>query len=755
VDLSTTGVVNTSDADFFSYDVVFHLTLKDKYLIDLGLAAESLEIDLPAESFVPPGTDFNPYVTVRGSLELPFSFAVERDGTPDFSFGVTDDLHFSVDVLESLNGRTVNVGFLGMMGAPGSLFDLSLPFDVALTDPSSPSHLGFGQTDFAAAGDGELAFTAGVIAATFAVDPADVILDQDVIFSLTLGTQGADSPAPFEVIVTADSTLNNLAGPPASDHDARLNLVIDINTALGLAGLGGIVTAGLNGSDFITLTLADTDATELGFSAQENFADAAPLVADDPLDFITADFFLTGAILVSLNRGTPNLVNLSTVAATSAINLVNDEDERRASFTTSLQAAFAAAGLGTVTVSLTGADKVSLDPGADSIEITRAVNMSAEFEITAAELAEATFDELFTTTPDAVNDVFEIDITLNAKSGIIVDGGGTLNGENINITADLIVDSGGGVVTFPLQADLAPPDFSGLIRFDLRDSLSLSGDPFATFNPATDSFQKLLDFNVIGPTEVVNLIGQLKGWLDRLPNSIMLAGFDVPFAEVTLGQLLDYADLIQDRLLIDDNDNGIEASDDPELDDIGRLIDFIASLDPSTRSVTFATAQELAARLEVLPLVTVAGVTAHYYLDPDYLDADPLDDEVVDPIRNQELTYDLRVEDTFFHDLLVTAPIDFELNLEPIFDVSAQADVDVYGSVAFEATVGFSLSASAKIGTGTTLQSLNNGDGVPIATGLAVTGTDDVATIFGRLSADATSRSRSPALMAETRLKSR
>ncbi|TAK49611.1 MAG: LEPR-XLL domain-containing protein, partial [Betaproteobacteria bacterium] len=735
VDLSTSGVANTSDADVFSYDVDFQLTVKDRYLIDLGIAAETLEIDLPTESYVPPGTLFDATVTVRGNLELPFSFSVARDGSGDFSFAVSDDLQLSAEVNESLWGTTVNVGFLGMLGAFGSLFELSLPFDVVLTDPSSPLHLGFGQTDFAAGGDGEIDFTGGVIEATFAVDAADVILDQDVIFSLALGTHGANSPDPVQVTVTAASTLNNLDGPPASDHDARLNLVFDINAALGLAGLGGIVTAGLNGSDFITLTLAATDATDLGFSGQEKFAAAgSTLTAENPVpvDFTLNDQLFSAAVVVSLGAAIPELLSMSfTVSGV-------DATARRTSFVSQAQAAVdAALGAGAVTISLDGGDRVVLDPvdGADSLEITRSVVMGAEFEITADELAAASFEQLFATTPDAAGDVFDIDITLNAKSGIVVDGGGTLNGENIHITADLMVDSG-GVITFPLEADIAP-DITGVMRFDLGDYLELSGTPYGSFDPKTDSFQKLLDFNVIGAAEVVNLISQLKGWLNRLPNSTMLAGFDVPFAEASLGQLLDYADLIQDKLLLDDDDNGVEALDDPELDDTGRLIDIVASLDPGIRSVTFATAQELAARMNALPFVAVAGATAHYYLDPDYLDGDGID-ETLDE-KNLQLTYDLRVETDIFDDpTIVTAPIDFELDLAPVYDVSAQAEVALAGSVAFEATLGFDLRSSGVIGFDTLLAELNNGDGVPIKTNLAVTGVSDVETVFGRLSADAT-----------------
>jgi hypothetical protein len=99
--------------------------------------------------------------------------------------------------------------------------------------------------------------------------------------------------------------------------------------------------------------------------------------------------------------------------------------------------------------------------------------------------------------------------------------------------------------------------------------------------------------------------------------------------------------------LFDDNGNGMEAPDDPEFDDVGRLLYYLEDLDETILSVAFATAQELAKVLDDLPHVTVDGGVAHY------------------DVGEQELTYDVRVAG---NGPVVTAPIDFELDLDPLFD---------------------------------------------------------------------------------------
>ena len=454
-------------------------------------------------------------------------------------------------------------------------------------------------------------------------------------------------------------------------------------------------------------SLADTDAAVLGFNSQENFDNTGTgLTGDVAFDF-TSDFTVTGALLISLGAAKPKLLDLN-FEVTGA-----DAGNRRFDFKTELNMAIDAVfGGGQITADLTGGDKVELTPddGASSLEITRSVTMSAEFSITLDELAHATIGQLFSTTPDAVNDNFEIDLTLNVKdenSKIVVNPADGLDGRSLNITADLIVDNG-GTIEFPLQNDLVQ-DYTDLWRFDLGDYLKLNGVELSSFDPETNPFQDVLDFNVIGAAEVVNLVGQLKGWLDRLPNAEILGGFDIPFAETTVGDLFDFADLIQDYVLRDDWDD-----DDPDTN-TDRLVGIISDLDEDILSVTFATAQELATRLSDLGLLP--GGVANYKMS------------------RRELTYDIKV-DAFGPDL--TAPIDFELDLEPLTDVSVVADVNLYSYLTFEATLGIDLSSSKKIDLTTTLDELNNNDGVPIKTGLALTGAEDASIIYGQISDDAT-----------------
>ncbi|WP_419904392.1 LEPR-XLL domain-containing protein [Kiloniella sp.] len=713
VELTSFAYTNNDDpgVDAFDFDFDFTLTLSDQYLIDLGLAVESLEIDLPKEFYTTGGQVdyfFQPEVDVMGSLAMDLGFSVTTDGAADFGFSVADDIEVKAFVDQSLVGLNVNVGFLGMIGDTGSIFELNLPFDIELIDPSSPFHIGFGQADFEAAGDGMIDGVDGVFTATRSLDPGELVLNQDVIFSMTLGDDNGIEPV--EVTVTAASTVGNTT---------HADLIVDINAALTTAGLDDILAASLDVSDKIVLSLVDSDATGFGFIGQEHFALAGfDLTATDALthDFSVDGELFEAAVLMSLGAAQPKLVNMS-FTVTGA---TDTDADRRADFLSQAQTIIDTAfGVGEITVSLDGTDHITFDPvdGADTLEITRAVVMSAEFNITATELAAATFDELLFNHPDADNDNFNIHLELLTKAGVAVSDG-DLNTESLTLTDDLIVDDG-GVITFPLETDISP-DFIDVDRFDLEGSLLLSGTAFTSFDPTTDSFQKLLDFNSIGGSEVVGLISQLKGWLNRIPNTEMLAGYDIPFAEATLGDLLDFAKLIQDELLIDDGGNGLEELDDVARDDLDRLIGKISSLDENILSVTFTTAQELAARLSSLsiPNVSLAGGVANYN------------------VALQELTYDITV--TASGEIIDDAPIDFDLDLDPVTDVTVIADVVLDPTLTFEATMGFDLATSAMIEVTTLLEDLNNGDGVPISTGLALTSAEALTPIFGRLSEDAT-----------------
>ena len=129
------------------------------------------------------------------------------------------------------------------------------------------------------------------------------------------------------------------------------------------------------------------------------------------------------------------------------------------------------------------------------------------------------------------------------------------------------------------------------------------------------SFQNLIDFNVVGAAEVMNLLGQFRGWLDRLTQTGMLGSYDIPFTTGTIGNLLRYGDLFQQYVIFDDGGDGIDPVDkDPPLNDTGRLVFVEVDADNNqTVVLAFATAQELAAAMDHLgSYITIGGDTAYY-----------------------------------------------------------------------------------------------------------------------------------------------
>ena len=59
---------------------------------------------------------------------------------------------------------------------------------------------------------------------------------------------------------------------------------------------------------------------------------------------------------------------------------------------------------------------------------------------------------------------------------------------------------------------------------------------------------------------VVGALGQLTYWFDQFRNSPTFAAFDVPLLGPVLDNALQVADAFRDKVLIDDNDNGLDDS---------------------------------------------------------------------------------------------------------------------------------------------------------------------------------------------------
>ncbi len=227
------------------------------------------------------------------------------------------------------------------------------------------------------------------------------------------------------------------------------------------------------------------------------------------------------------------------------------------------------------------------------------------------------------------------------------------------------------------------------------------------------AFDDLLDFNVITAQDVASLIIQLRAWLDRLPETALLNNTDIPFARAVLGDLLDFGDIIDDELLINDGDDGLqkpsETTETPHIDDIAKILGYDSE---ENLTVRYITAQDLAYLMAELNLLT--GTKPVRY-DP----------------ATKHLTYDLSLEHTF---TTVIAPIDLGIDLDPLSSLYSESQVALYATGYFDATMGFVMGANVgNIDYDTTLDYLD----ITIKDTLALTGAEDVLKVYGRLTADA------------------
>ncbi|MDK3075585.1 calcium-binding protein [Sedimentitalea sp. JM2-8] len=699
VDFSgTTHVGHPSNEFVFSTNM--NLDFANNWLLDLGYYAEKLEISTPLESLLSQ-SNYSPFPDVYVSADFDMTMTISATtSASSFVFVPGGDLGFTIDANQNLTGTTVHVGFLGMQAQSGSAFVLDLPFTAALLDPSSPEHLGFTDGSFAAGGDGEVSSSTGSL--TAADELTDFNLLYDVIFDITIGAgTGAGEPDPFTITL------------PANDYTDQSGIDTALQSELNdeLPGTG-LVDVGFNGSGEMTLTLASSNSVPLGFNSQNIYSASGDLTANNAFDF-TSEFSVDTHVIIVYDGNLVRRVHVTASTGSPNTGFPGvDEALRRSQFLSEVNADLQAAGLGDVTASVDGSDHLVLSTGSEPLEITRTLTLSADYRITASEFVDAAdnnFAKLFDVDINPANDAFEITLDLDAKSGLTVDGG-NLDTLEIVITDDLVQSNGSG--GYDLFSDIVEvTDFAGVLRVDLQDQTTITDDD--------GDEDKFLNFAVLGSAEVINMISQLRGLADRLPTTDLLGGFDIPYVDSVIGENVDFAQLISERFIY--NDDG---DDETFLASENRLLRRFDDPDAGVVVLpTFGTVQELGSRLQTLGLASE---------DPTYR----YDDE--------ELVYPVSAElDLDPSDQLPAA--DFDLDLGPIGEVSVEAGIEISSKVSLKLLLGFDLSSSTAItltGPGSPdelflLSDLNGGDDVGITDGLAVTGAAPVDLIQGRLSDDA------------------
>jgi Ca2+-binding RTX toxin-like protein len=222
--LQVDSVSRTSPSDSqVAFQLDFTLTFTNELALDLGPTAEDMGVLFPDTTLLVDAA-------VSFTLQLGVLTSGEEAQIQDFFISVPEALAIEVAPQDSGLDGEVNIGFLGADVTGGSV-TLEANIDAAFNDPTSASALGFVNTPTDP--------PAGILTADVALD--DYALDHDVSFFLRIGDGDAK-----EVIV-------NHTGTSAGNPDA---LETNIQNALNAVGFSGLVTASIE-NGFVKLELTD------------------------------------------------------------------------------------------------------------------------------------------------------------------------------------------------------------------------------------------------------------------------------------------------------------------------------------------------------------------------------------------------------------------------------------------------------------------------------------------------------------------
>ncbi len=587
-------------------------------------------------------------------------------------------------------------------------------------------------------------------------DPPVVVADNKT-FTVTVNTT-TGTP------VSADITITEAAW---SDNTGRSNLVQDINDAIALSsslngkvsaslsllggklvldGLAGVTSIEVSGPDAAEFgfgpdqatylrVVADADATaELsalgtfdvnvtlaGGTTYTKTVTVGPMTAGTDLEhyLVAINMDLAGSDIHAFAEGGRIVLEVKALEATDVASFevkvprITKGNTTIGDLVEDINRVFEDMGINSVEAQANADDMLELvqlgaaagDP-VESLEITRTLTMGADNTITHEEWEDASTDALFVSTPDTVNETFDLVMNLDPRGGI-----------NFLPSTDPADPT--------LEVHLKP--FSDAIETDTDDS----GIERFRLDLELNNFDQYLDFNVIGPGEIVGLVTQLVGWLDRLPATYMLGNYSIPFAKAVLGDILDFGDMVEDRLLINDYDDGVQPADTTGV----ALLKFVD--DPNSLTISFDTAQELAARLMFLNLLKEIGTGSGVYAD---YDEDPASPTYRQLIFHLGFDHDLLPDDPDTAVNEKIADVDFSLDLAPLNGLYSGSKVSLQALGHFDALVGIAMGDARKLELTDFLEDLTIASGKSVLEtinqDLAVTGADDVAVISGRLTAD-------------------
>jgi Ca2+-binding RTX toxin-like protein len=560
---------------------------------------------------------------------------------------------------------------------PNEFFlDIDLPLTVKDLEYYVINYLGFG----APGGDVTVTSDTGTIVADDPLSPDGVVLAGNLRFTLQIG-------ASSEAIVTIleENTQDNDLFP--TDAPKLNAMVADVRYALNNAYLGTVdprleelITVSLT-DNRLTLALVETDITPLGFEYGQSVA---------PSETLTA-------------LSTPDSL-LGTTDPTTVRFLIGGNHP----FITTYPRL----------VTLTTSIRTETQPDGSEVDTPY------------------TLEHLI----EDLNAVFD-DLVISVGAGHDGDGKITLTSPlGIDLSQTLTLRIDGSENPQFVDKPFFPAAGSPRLSYNIGGFTAFSALPVVNINEGTEEllrldltlqdFDQLLDFNVIGPSEVVNLLGSFGTWLEQILQDPILNNVDVPLAQATLGDFLNFGDVIQDELIFDDGtDTGKLVVRDAESGISGTA--FFGLRYSSTTKRDFDTAQALAFKLGSPFFRDNLGVLRNI----DAVNYDP---------ATKELTYDISLEHVLAD---VPVEVDFRYDLAPLEDFFSKSIVSLEATGKFNATIGFKLGqlGISELSSTTPLTVLREDESpasenvlaINLDDGLAITGASDISSVVGRLTHDA------------------
>jgi Ca2+-binding RTX toxin-like protein len=732
--------------------------------LDLGYQADELGITLNPGEPPTPGAPFELSVKRTVAFDnLIFGFEGAASLEPgdtllpgDFYVAIPDGMRIGLEMDGKANGMELNIGFLGttVIDDPNYTgYKLDMFVDGFALDPSNPGPLGF-ETYPVVASDGTIT----------APNDTSRFLQQDVQFSLKVGE--LDTSTYGEITVPGQQFFFD--DPNTPEDEALISFVALVQGAVDAALPANLVTVSeVDGK--LKFSLPESDPTVAGFS-KEAFGPTGTLTAADvPLGTTnppsTTSFSVPGYSFLLRVGDDIRLVTVEGLVA-EEIEIAGEmfwvvtTEMFQDKLQDGLDAAFAGLGGSALTAGVSGG-KLQIERANTELEITGTLTLDYVNKITIEEMARP--GNIFQLTPDA-DSSFEVGLKVRANEGLEYTGTddayrpeGTIAVAKLDPFNQGLLSEGGDVeaVTISVVPQTGEPVVK--VRYDLV--LGASGEVDGDGN-STDRMLEMLDFNVLGTSEILGILNQLGVWLDRAVGTELFTAFDLPFADASLAEILFFGDMVRDQFLIDDGDDGLTRPGSDGVPDKQRLLRWV-SVDGEQQLVPmFTNAQQLEARLAEIGVI-ILGERGIALTDDQKngfraLLKDAIDGSY-DPV-SQELTYNL--DTNYFlnevtnlvpqaqQDKGIPVPLDFDLDLAPLGALVTDGKVLLNGDGQFTFTLGIKLGDAASplsfgdpldddFGASLLVEDLNNGRGVALNTNLALTSLLEIDPIVGRLTANA------------------